>query len=222
MTSCLVDRLGKSVQLLLGQRVGVLRGRVLPALHLIPIRLDSLQGLGPDIAVLLDELREESSRGEVADHVDLDEYLAGAAAPRADADGGDRQLLGDYPGYLLGDGLEDHGVASGFLDGEGILEDLHSPVRRLALDPEAAEGILPLRGQADVAEHGDASLSDLPDRGGHLFAALYLDALHAPFLDEPDGGLQSLFRRDFIRPHWKISDLRGEVSIVCYRGGMVV
>ncbi len=182
--------------------------RVLAALDLVPVLLDGAHRLGPDVAVLLDELGQEAARREVAGHVGLDEDLAGAAGAGADANGGDLELLGDDGGDVFRDGLEDHGEAAGVLDGEGVVEDGHGGVGRLALDAEAAEGVLALRGETDVAEDGDAGGGDAADRGRHLAAALELDALHAALLDEADSGAKGLLGGDFIAAHGHVTNLR--------------
>ncbi len=57
----------------------------------------------------------------------------------------------DDGGDLGRHGLDDHGEAAGVLEGQGVLEDAGGRRRRLALHLEAAEGVLALRVQADVA-----------------------------------------------------------------------
>src|SRR3546814_12837992 len=49
--------------------------------------------------------------------------------------------------------------------------------RATALDAIAAQGVLALRGEADVCHHRDAALDELGDHRRHLGAALELDAV---------------------------------------------
>lgn len=185
----------------------MLGGRILSTLNLIPIRLNCAHRLGPDTTILFDKLGKEATRRKIARHVRLHQHLARTASTGADANGGDAELLGDDGGDFLGHGLEDHGEAAGVLDGEGVLEDGHGRRGRLALDAEAAEGVLALRGEADVAEDGDAGGGDSANGGGHFAAALELDALDAAFLDEADGGGEGLLGGDFIAAHGHVANL---------------
>lgn len=205
--SKILNSLGKCINFFLGCRIRVLRSGICPALDVVAVRLDGLHGLAPNVAVLLDELGEEAAGREVASHVDLHEDLTGAAVAGADADGGDAQLLRDEGCNLGGDSLEDDGVAASLLHGEGILENAHGTGTRLSLDTETTEGVLALRGKADVTEDGDACRGDPVDRGGHLLAALELHALNTTLLDKADGSGKGLFRGDLVCTHGKITDL---------------
>ena len=60
-----------------------------------------------------------------------------------------------------------------------------------ALHPEAAEGVLALRREADVRHHRDAGVVQQPDLRGDPHAALELDRLRAALLHEPDGGVEA-------------------------------
>lgn len=186
--------------------------RVLTTLDIVPVLLNRAYRFGPDVAILLDKLGEEASRGEVARHVGLDEDLSRAAGAGADTNGGDGELAGDDGSDVFGDGLEDHGEAAGVLDGEGVVEDGHGGVGRLALDAEAAEGVLALWGESDVAEDRDAGSGDFANGGRHFAAALELDALDAALLDEADGGFEGLLRGDFIAAHGQVTDLQVSVN----------
>lgn len=206
---------GKFVKRLLGNGIGVLGCRILSALHLVSIGLDSTKTLAPDITVLLDELWQESAGREVSGHVDLHQDLAGAAITGADANGWDRELFRDKCCDFSGNSLDDHGESTGLLYGECILKEPQSPVGSLALHSEAAKSVLPLRCQSHVRENGDARGRDLLDCGGHLLATLELHALHATLFDEADGSFQSLFRSYFIAAHGQITHLSLDQYDIC-------
>ena len=108
-----------------------------------------------------------------------DEHLAVAAGTGADADRGDVDRLGDQRGDLVGHPLEHQGEAAGGLEGLGVLHQGERRLGLLALHPEAAHGVHRLRGEAEVAHHGDLGVDDGLDDRHPLGAALELHRLGA-------------------------------------------
>lgn len=161
----------------------------------------------PNVTVFLDELGEESSGREVANHVNLHKDLARTAVASTDANGGNGQLVGDEGSDAFRDGLEDHGKGTGLLHGESILKDPHGSFGSLSLHAEAAQGVLTLGGKADVSEDRNASAGNLADGRGYLLAAFKLNTLHATVFDEADGCRQCLLWRNFIASHGEVADL---------------
>ena len=78
-----------------------------------------------------------------------------------------------------------------------------------ALDPVAAELVLALRGEADVAHHRDAGVGDLADLVGDADAALELHRVAAALLHEPDGGRQRLDRALLVGAEGQVADDEG-------------
>ncbi|CRK12260.1 hypothetical protein BN1723_017277 [Verticillium longisporum] len=169
--------------------------------------LDRFETLAPDIAILLDKFGQEATWREVANHVNLHQYLARTPVTGADAYRWHRKLLRHERRNLGRHCLHYHGEGAGLLHSQRILQELRRSRRRLALNTEAAQGVLALWGQADVAEYGDAGLRDLADGGGHLLAAFELDTLHTALLDEANRRLQRLVRRNLIRAHRQVANL---------------
>ena len=75
-----------------------------------------------------------------------------------------------------------------------------------ALHPVAADGVLALRGEADVGHHRDAGAGDRLDLRGDAAAALELDGVRAALLHEPDGGAQRLGRALLVRAERQVAD----------------
>ena len=125
----------------------------------------------------LGELRLEV--GEHAEQVVAEQDLPVGADAGADADGRDRQLLGDQLGDLRRHRLELEHEAAGVLDRERVLEDLHRGVRRAALDLEAAEHRDGVRRQADVRGGRDAGIDQRLEDVRLRLAALRLDRVAA-------------------------------------------
>ncbi len=89
-----------------------------------------------------------------------DEDLTVAVHAAADADGDALHLLGDDLGELAGNGFEDDGEGSGFVEGDGVLDHSLGGVEGLALYLESAEGSGGLGSEPYVSEGGDARLDD--------------------------------------------------------------
>ena len=66
------------------------------------------------------------------------------------------------------------------------------------MHPEAAEGVLALRREADVRHHRDAGLVQQPDLRSYADAALELDRLRAALLHHADGGVERLLRAGLV------------------------
>src|SRR5205085_1712809 len=99
------------------------------------------------IAVAANELWNSRRQSQ---HVLKHEDLAIAGDARADADGRDRNLLGDPPPKRLGDRLDHHRKCTGVGHGPGVSLD-RLPVRLVtALSAERADGIDRLRREADM------------------------------------------------------------------------
>jgi hypothetical protein len=96
---------------------------------------------------------------------------ASQLGPGADADGRDGQLAGDLGGQLRGHHLHHDGERTGLGDGDRVVDGLLGGVAA-ALDPETAQAVDALRGEADVRHHRDAGGGQHGDLLGDPFAAL--------------------------------------------------
>ena len=152
-----------------------------PALDVLVVGPRRAEQLAVEVGVLLDEGGHPA--GAQAEGVVPDQHLAVALDAGADADGRDHQLLGDLRGDVAGHHLHHDRERAGVLDGVGVGED---PLGRVAaaLDAVAAEGVLALRGEADVGHHRDAALAEPGDLRRHLDAALELHAVGEALLHE--------------------------------------
>jgi hypothetical protein len=182
-------------------------GWILSALHLVSIRLDGFHTL----TLLLDKLGKKSPRWKIPCHVDLYQNLAGRAITCTNSDSRDGQFFRDEARDLCWDGFQDHCKAAGGLDSKGIFEDFEGSAGCLALDFKSSEGILPLWGQSDMAKNWDSGRCNLVNGRCHFLASLELDGLNPSFLDEADGGLESLLWSNLISAHGEIANL-GRIS----------
>ena len=131
-----------------------------------------LEGIGHDLAHLgkvLDKLGGEGAHGQ---HILPHEHLTVARGPGPDADGDDVQLPGDERRQLRGHTFQHHGEGSGGLDRHSVGQHAGSALFALALDLEAAKGMVGLGGHAHVGADGDAGGGDGPDLVADLTAAL--------------------------------------------------
>ena len=151
------------------------------------IRFDSSHTLTPDITVLLDEFGQEPAGWKIAGHVDLNQDLPGTAVTSTNTDCRYLKLLRHEAGHFGWYSLEDNGETARLLDGKGVFQNLECSTCGFALDPEAAEGVLTLRGETNVAEDGYASFSDSFNCRRHIESSFKLDGLHSAFFDDFDG-----------------------------------
>ena len=108
-----------------------------------------------ELSVFLDEFRHARRQAEhVLEHQDLPVALGRGA----DADGRDRDALGDPRGERLGQRLEHDGEGARLGDGLGIVLERRPFGAVAALRLEAAERVDRLRRQADMAHHRNAAL----------------------------------------------------------------
>ena len=142
-------------------------------------------------------------------HVLPDQHLGVDVGTRADADRGDGQPLRHLGRDLGDDHLEHDGERAGLGDGAGVGEQLLGGVLPAALHAVAAEGVLALRGEAEVRHHRDAGVDDGPDAVGVVRAALELDRVGAAALHELDGGRDGLLDRDLVAPERQVGDHEG-------------
>ena len=121
-------------------------------------------------------------------------------------------------GDVAGHHLHHHRERAGVLDGVGVGED---PLGRVAaaLDPVAAEGVLALRGEADVGHHRDAALAEAGDLRGHLDAALELHAVGEALLHEAGGGGVGLLRRGLVGAERQVADDQRAVHRAAHGAG---
>ena len=82
-------------------------------------------------------------------------------------------------GHLVGDALEHDGEAAGGGQGLGVGHQLERRAVLAALDLEAAHGVHRLRGEAEVAHHGDLGVDEGLDHRQALAPALELHGLGA-------------------------------------------
>src|SRR5690242_12577247 len=95
---------------------------------------EALQGFGGgvgQVGVLAHEAGEVV--GVHSKHVVEDENLAVAVATRADADGGNGNLVGDGLGQHVGDAFEDKGENSGIGQGARVFQQFARRLETLAL-----------------------------------------------------------------------------------------
>src|ERR1700737_400486 len=152
--ACSCIAIADSTMSALPGRVLVLRGGEGAA----PYVLVELPGGGfnrlSELGVLANELRDVV-RVQSEDILD-DQHLGIAIRPRADADRGNRQSLGDAPAQLAGDSLEHDGERAGIFQRFRIVE---GPLRGLvaaALHSIAPELVDKGRGQAEMRHDRDA------------------------------------------------------------------
>ena len=84
------------------------------------------------------------------------------------------------------DHLEHDREGAGVLNGDGVVDDGGAALVRAALDSGAAQRVLRLRGESDVADDRDARLDDRLDRRSLARAAFQLDGVGAR-LHQADG-----------------------------------
>ena len=78
-----------------------------------------------------------------------------------------------------------------------------------ALDPVAAEGVLALRGEADVRHDRDAGLDHGADGVGVEFSAFDLDGVGQALLQEPHAGGDRLLGGDLVAAERQVRDHQG-------------
>ncbi len=138
------------------------------------------------VGVLLHELRHPAA-GEPG-HVRPDQHLGVAVDAGADADRRDGQLLGHLPGDLGGHHLQDDGERPGLLHGVRVGEQLLG-AGAAALHPVAAERVLALRREPDVAPSpGCRRRASSWICGATRTPPSSLTACAPPSFMQPDGG----------------------------------
>ena len=93
-------------------------------------------------------------------------------------------------------------------DGDGVGDGLLGGVAA-ALDPEPAEAVDALRGEADVRHHRDAGRAQRRDLLGDPFAALQLHGVRPGLLEEPGGGRQRLRRTALVAAERQVGHHQG-------------
>src|SRR5690606_30928291 len=87
------------------------------------------------------------------------------------------------------------------------------------LHPVAAEDVHRLRGEAEVAHHGDAGRDHRLDLRDDPAAALQLDRVRAGLLEEPGGGPQRLGHVRLVRAERQVGDHHGALGAADDGGG---
>ena len=134
------------------------------------------------------------------------QHLAVAIRPSADADGRDRTGCGDRFRQRCRHAFQHQQRRAGFGHRQRVLAQLGSGGVLAALHLETAEAVHRLRGEAQVAAHGNFALDQVADRGQLVAGAFQLDhARTGP--DEAHRGRMRLLRRA-IGTEWEIGDLQ--------------
>ncbi len=135
-----------------------------------------------------------------------DEHLAIALGARADADRRHRDGCRDLARDVGRNRLEDDRVHTRLFESERIREQPLATTGITALDLEAAELVIALRRQADVAHDGNPRRDQLPDELRVNGAALELDRVTAAILHQLPGVGHRLLERRLIRHERHVAD----------------
>ncbi len=166
-----------------GQMIALLVGGEGAALDVFAIVFDGGADQRAGVGVAADEFGRRR-KGE-ADQIVEDENLAVAIRTGADADGGNGQLGGDGGGHFAGNAFKNDCASAGIGQSEGSAWSCEHSIGGAGLHAIAAHAVHALRGQAEMADHGNLGLGQGADQ---LHARAFdLDGFRARFLDESDG-----------------------------------
>jgi len=139
-----------------------------------------------------------------------------------DADGRDREHLGDLGRRVLLDEFEDDRETSCLLQTEGFFLELFAGKVAASLDFVAADLVDRLRGEPDVAHDGDPGLDDGRDAFAELvYRTLEFDRLRAAFRHETSRVADGLLGVELVREERHIADDHGVLDGAGYHRGVV-
>ena len=116
----------------------------------------------------------------------------------ADTDGRDRYLGGDLPRKRLDDALDYNRESAGLSHRVGIGQHIGGALRITALNPEPAERVHRLRGEADMPHHWNTALDQETNGILHPAAALELDRTATGLLEHACSRTEGHWRAFFV------------------------